>query len=319
MTELPAGSGGLVNTPRMSALIAKAGSGVLPSFEGGQELRDLFREGQSYITLGTFSQFTYSIMLQIGTGRFNPEMLNEFALMCYIGHLENVKNVRPFLFYFWLETLTDPEQAVETGKAPPLTGTETPLKFGYALLVVTGSQRVSVPKDNPNKPRHLETLKFLLEHGCPPDTQDICRQTALGRATEIPSSDVDLARMLIVHGANVNHRNIYGMTPIFQAVMTAHSKAVDVLMEYGADLDVTDADGSTIRNVYMQCGPKVLAVIHAWERRRAGEKAPLEEKRCAMCGKGGQLLFCAACHSVLYCSSECQSMSAMSSRRIAHC
>jgi len=48
MTELPAGSGGLVYTPRMSALISKAGSGVLSSFEGGQELRGLFREGLSY-------------------------------------------------------------------------------------------------------------------------------------------------------------------------------------------------------------------------------------------------------------------------------
>ena len=45
--------------------------------------------------------------------------------------------------------------------------------------------------------------------------------------------------------------------------MTAHSKAVDVLMEYGADLDVTDADGKTVRDAYMLCGPKVLAVIRA--------------------------------------------------------
>ena len=208
---------------------------------------------------------------------------------------------------------------MESGKAPPLTGTETPLEFGYAILVVTGSQRVSVPSDNPNKPLHSETLKFLLENGCPPDTQDICRQTALERAIEIPASNADLARMLIVHGANVNHRNIYGMTPIFQAVMTAHSKAVDVLMEHGADLDATDADGATIRTVYMQCGPKVHSVLHAWERRRAGEQALLGEKGCALCGKGGKLLFCAACHSVRYCSSECQSTSAMPLARIAYC
>ena len=208
---------------------------------------------------------------------------------------------------------------METGKAPPLTGTETPLKFGYALLVVTGSQRISVPSDNPNKPRHSETLKFLLEHGCPPDTQDVCRQTALCRAIEYPASNADFARMLIVHGANVNNRDIYGMTPIFQAVMTAYSKAVDILMEYGADLDVIDADGSTVRDVYTRCGPKVLAIIHAWERRRAGVKAPLGEKGCSLCGKDGKLLFCAACHFVRYCSSECQSMSAMSSIRIGHC
>ena len=177
-----------------------------------------------------------------------------------------------------------------------------------------------MPSDNPYKPLHSETLKFLLEHGCPPDTQDVCRQTALFRAIEYPTSNADFVRMLIVHGANVNHRDIYGTTPIFLAVRTAYSKAVDVLMEYGADLDVIDADGSTVRDIYLRCGPKVLAVIHAWERRRAGEKAPpLGEKGCSLCGKDGKLLFCAACHSVRYCSSECQSMSTMSSVRICHC
>jgi hypothetical protein len=207
---------------------------------------------------------------------------------------------------------------VESGKAPPLTGTETPLKFGYATLVVIGSQRAIFPEKDSWKPLHSATLKFLLQNGCPPDVQDVCRQTALGHATEIPEGNADLARILISHGANVNHRDIYGVTPIFGAVVTAHSKAVDVLMEYGADLDITDADGSSTRDNYIRSGPKVAAVIRAWERRRAGEKAPLGEKGCALCGKGGKLLFCAACHSVRYCSSECQSMSAMSIR-IAHC
>jgi len=45
MTETPnlKGSGGLLCTRRMSALIAKAGSGVLSTFEGGQELRGLYQ------------------------------------------------------------------------------------------------------------------------------------------------------------------------------------------------------------------------------------------------------------------------------------
>ena len=45
MAERPMGSGGFSCTPRMSALIAQAGSGVLTSEEGGQELRNLYREG----------------------------------------------------------------------------------------------------------------------------------------------------------------------------------------------------------------------------------------------------------------------------------
>ena len=48
------GSGGVSCTPRMSALIAQAGSGILSSDEGGQELRDLYRKGLSYITSRTF-------------------------------------------------------------------------------------------------------------------------------------------------------------------------------------------------------------------------------------------------------------------------
>ena len=42
------GSGGFFCTPRMSALIAQAGIGVLPSDEGGQELRDLYQNGQFF-------------------------------------------------------------------------------------------------------------------------------------------------------------------------------------------------------------------------------------------------------------------------------
>lgn len=128
----------------------------------------------------------------------------------------------------------------------------------------------------------------------------------------IPGNNADLARILIAHGADVNHPDIYGMTPICGAIMVAHSKAVDALMEGGADLDIPDAEGTRMRDIYMSGGPKVTAAILAWERRRAGEKALLEEKACAVCGKGGKLLFCSACHSIRYCSSECQSASAVS-------
>jgi len=40
------------------------------------------------------------MILQTVTVWFNPEMLNEFAMMCFIGYLEGVKNVRIFLSYW---------------------------------------------------------------------------------------------------------------------------------------------------------------------------------------------------------------------------
>lgn len=206
---------------------------------------------------------------------------------------------------------------MESGQAPPLTGTETPFKFGYATLVVAGSQRIQV--QNPSLGLYSATLKFLLENGCPPDVPDICRYTALGHATQTPRENVDVARILIEHGANVNYPDIYGMTPICGAIMSAFSKAVDVLMEGGADLGIPDADGTRMGDIYMAAGPKVTAIIHTWERRRAGKQVPLGEKGCAMCGKDGKLLWCAACHSIQYCSSECQSMWAILSTRFSHC
>jgi len=72
---------------------------------------------------------------------------------------------------------------VESGQAPPLAGTEMPLKFEYATLVVTRSQRLSLPSEY--QFFHAATLELLLENGCPPDIEDICRQTTLSHDTEI--------------------------------------------------------------------------------------------------------------------------------------
>jgi hypothetical protein len=57
------GSGGVSCTPRMSALIAQAGSGVLSTFEGGQELRGLYRRGQSYFASRTLVLINTSLAI----------------------------------------------------------------------------------------------------------------------------------------------------------------------------------------------------------------------------------------------------------------
>lgn len=58
---------------------------------------------------------------------------------------------------------------MESGQAPPLAGTETPLKFEYATLVVTESQRLSLPSEY--QFLHAATLELFLENGCPPDIE----------------------------------------------------------------------------------------------------------------------------------------------------
>ena len=113
-------------------------------------------------------------------------------------------------------------QAVERGLAPDLTGTETPYKFGYAALVVTGAQRIA---SGPGM-QHADLLKYLLASGAPPDVEDIVGYTALHHATMKDDSKLDLARILLENGADPNHRTRYGSVPILEWVpVDCHTRA----------------------------------------------------------------------------------------------
>ncbi|KAI0055710.1 hypothetical protein BV25DRAFT_1873051 [Artomyces pyxidatus] len=225
-------------------------SGFLTTFGGGQELRDLF----SY-----------------HSGGFSIEYLDEFAAHCCSGNLAEVM------------------RAVQSGRAPPLDGTETPYRFGYATLVVAGSQRYQ------GKVHGLGlcagTLKFLLDNGCPPDVEDICRYTALIHATMRPDTPSQVTCILIDHGADVNHQDIHGMTAISHSIIVGRTEAVDMLMG---------------KEHLPSAGPQISAVISRWLGNRAGEQAPLSDKKCSACGDPEAQKYCSACHTVVYCSAECQ-------------
>lgn len=110
---------------------------------------------------------------------------------------------------------------VEAGIAPDLTGTETPYKFGYATITISGAQRVELLSRTSGRPVQSETnnpkgtLEYLLSRGTPPDVQDIVGYTALHHATMNANAKIDLARILLENGANVNHQNKYGEVPLF--------------------------------------------------------------------------------------------------------
>jgi MYND finger len=196
---------------------------------------------------------------------------------------------------------------VEDGSAPDLTRTETAFKFGYATLVVAGAQRI---QSDPSPLQHAETLKYLLSRGCPPDIEDIAGHTALSHVTMGSVSLPELARLLLEVGADVNHRDRYGCPPIMNAFQTNQIATIDILMEFEADLDVADADGTIPRSFFVSCGPQVAHVVNKWQRRRAGEEAPMADKVCDNCRRQEvNLKMCARCHSARYCGSICQRVS----------
>ncbi|CAL1697526.1 unnamed protein product [Somion occarium] len=260
--------------------LQESGSGGLVVTE---ELQNLLQR-PGYIRTSAGGQRIRDIYVTL-SAKFNARLLNPFAQACYWGNLEVVI------------------RAVELGQAPDLTSAETPFKFGYATLVVAGAQRTVLA---PGGMRHTDTLKYLLNKGCPPDVEDIVGYTALHHATQ-KMYQPELARLLLENGANVNHRNRYGEVPIFGCFQTEIIGAIELLMEFGTDLDTPDAQGLTPAKFFLQCGPRVTAAVTKWLRKRRGEEAPLDEKKCNSCGKADtSLKQCAKCHAARYCSTECQ-------------
>ncbi|KAG5350369.1 hypothetical protein C0989_011325 [Termitomyces sp. Mn162] len=218
---------------------------------------------------------------------FDARRLSSFGFACFVGSLD------------WVQ------QHLSKGTASKLDATETPYEFGYATLVISGAQRVH----SHDKTDHVGTLRFLVAQGLPVDIPDIAGLTALHHSVIGQSLKVDLIRELLKSGANVDHQNRYGEVPLFGAYMKHYIPAIELLLQYGANLDIKAADDLPPSNC-LSFGPQVTAVVHKWIRKRSGQEAPRDEKRCDSCGASDKhLKNCEKCHVARYCSVESQSTS----------
>lgn len=59
------------------------------------------------------------------------------------------------------------------------------------------------------------------------------------------SEDIDCTEYLLKAGADPNLGNIYGETPLYQAVDTGNSRIINLLLEQGADPNIQQQDGDT--------------------------------------------------------------------------
>ncbi|KAI0629801.1 ankyrin [Trametes polyzona] len=220
------------------------------------------------------------------SGKSDPNLLHDFAKACFMGDFQAVR------------------RAVEAGDAPDILGAETPHHYGYALLTVYGAQRIM--GGSPGAMDHAATLRYLLQQGAPPNLPDILGYTALHHASMVRPLP-DLARILLENGADPNVQDRFGRVAIMGAFQNDSVQTVDVLMEFGADLSIKDADGDTPDEFVVKAGPYVTAAVQKWKRKRSGATQPLGERACATCGKSeGALKFCAKCGAAWYCSKECQ-------------
>lgn len=261
---------GFIITDEMKKILAQPG--FLTDTNGGPRLQHLY----SNQSLG-----------------FRVEDLSEFGKACFLGLLKTVQ-------YCFM-----------TGMAPPLTNTETPYEFGYATLVVTGSQRVIRSPGFPH-PEHLAVLEFLISRSLPLNVPDIVGYTAiqhcvLGDLKAYPGKEA-LIRKLLASGAEVDYRNRWGETALSCAIQRGDIVGIDLLMEYGASVDIPNGNGKAVRRLFLEAGATVNAAMEKWLLKRSGkDAAPMTGKCCGHCGlEQKSLKVCSGCHTVQYCSRECQ-------------
>ena len=108
---------------------------------------------------------------------------------------------------------------------------------------------------------HLNVVKYLIETArLPIDLTDPCiGRTPLHWACIADTTEV--ARYLLHKGANVNHSDKTGVTPIIRA-MSCRSKHVSkLLIEHGCDLSHTDSHGSSVLHYSTLYGEKELTTL----------------------------------------------------------
>jgi len=188
--------------------------------------------------------------------------------------------------------------------------TETCFRWGYLTLVVTGSQRVSFTGNQGGKVplQHDKVIRLLIEKGAPVNAGDICGLTPIHHCTT-NAVNPGVLRALLEGGADPNARDRYGHVALHGAFMAKQASTVDLLMEFGADINIEDGDKVTPKSMLRGTSPEMQSIVAKWLRVRSGEEpAPLEHKdACSQCGKeNSKLRACSRCRTVRYCARECQ-------------
>lgn len=123
------------------------------------------------------------------------------------------------------------------------------------LLVVAGA-----PVANSRNPKYCEDilcavvrfgsipmLEYLLANGADPNGIDgLGGETALGLGAIL--GRLDMVRILLSAGADINHRDWYGKTPLMLACESGKPMVAEYLLNMGADPTAKDRRGCTARS-----------------------------------------------------------------------
>lgn len=246
--------------------------------------------------------------------------LDQFGKMCLVGALGPALVVRShiFLCVFSEEADARLQRLTAQSNRPDLTQKEESLGHTYtALLVIGYIGRMNF--DGFRADNYTKLLNALLVAGAPVDTPDMTGRTPLHHASSFTGT-CDLVKLLLKHKANVNFQDRFGATPLLLALEQHIVDVIPMLLDAGANMDITNGEGSSPRSKYPTRPSHVAKVVRDWLVKHEGKGSVLQGDRCSQCmTRSASVKRCARCRSRLYCSPECQrEFTQANTRRISH-
>jgi len=108
------------------------------------------------------------------------------------------------------------------------------------------------PNDYEKEPdENVEILKLLIDKGADINAQDNYGSTPLHYAVE-DNRFINGIQYLIEHGANVDEKDSYSNTPLHIAARNCNSRKIQILVEAGASLHSLDRDHKTPYDVFVK-------------------------------------------------------------------
>jgi ankyrin repeat protein len=92
---------------------------------------------------------------------------------------------------------------------------------------------------------HLELAEYLVQAGAAVDLPSYNPLKVMPLHSAAAGSRVEIARLLIAHGAPVNARQAEGFAPLHSAAQNGSLEILQALLDAGAEVNVRDAEGKT--------------------------------------------------------------------------
>lgn len=83
--------------------------------------------------------------------------------------------------------------------------------------------------------QHKEAVSFLLQNGLAPNIQNFTGDTPLNELT-LYSNNIEIAKLLLIFGSDVNIGNNYNMSPLRRAISMEKVDLIQLYLRYGGNL-----------------------------------------------------------------------------------